>query len=326
MPISHTWDESRNGRGLASTASAVRRRTLLRIAGLHALLERTPGDVTTRIALIDGPVITDAGLEAQPIPIERDGQARSSLRARAHATHIASIFGGRPPDLLGLCPRATMVSVAVVDDAMLDGTLSPDAIGAELAEAVAAAVGADADVILLGIAVAGAGSGVFAPLHREIATAAGRGIRTVMPVGNDGGPGSPLLDVPGAVPVAFGDDAMRLDARNRWSPALAHSGIVAPGVAIPGLDGNGDVVFGTGSSFAAAIVTATYALLRACVPDVPREAIWAAMRQPTPGLARRGLPQPLDGEASYIRLARSHRAEGGTDHGRSAWGAMELAG
>lgn len=279
-----------------------RRSVLLRSAGLQHLRRLTAGDPATRIALIDGAVARDRRLPPVTVLAAGDGDPNASNRARDHATHLASILVGQVPDLLGICPRITLLNVAAVDDRMLDGRMEPAEAGHVLAAAIRAAIDARAEVLLLGVSLHGAGRDAFGPLFELLGAAASRGIRAVIPAGNDGGLDSPAAELPGVIPVAFADDLATADRRNRWSVALARHGLLAPGTGVPGLDGLGNVVVRAGSSQAAAIVAGAYALLRAAVPRVDRQRTWESL------VRRDGMgsgPIALDAQASFLALTRA---------------------
>jgi membrane-anchored mycosin MYCP len=287
----------------ALKAAEDRRRVLLRMTGLTRLMERSAGDPDVRIALIDGAIADDPRLVGARVRSIAAEPGHPSSTANDHATQIASMLVGRGPGLLGICPRATILSSAVVDAAILDGTIPPALVASRLASAITAAVREGASVIQLGIGLMAHASAAFAPLAESISEAAARGVSTVAPVGNHGDLASPWLAVPGIVPVAFGTDAAALEPRSNWSPAVARSGLLAPGVDIPGIDRGGQIVLRSGSSFAAAFVTGTFALLRALVPVASSATVWRALttRHGARGAGDNG-PFPLDAEAALQEL------------------------
>jgi subtilisin family serine protease len=284
-------------------AAEDRRRVLLRMTGLTSLMERSAGDPDVRIALIDGAIADDPRFVAARVRSIAAERRQPSSTADDHATQIASMLVGRGPGLLGICPRATILSSAVVDAAMLDDTVPPALVASRLASAIAAAVRDGASVIQLGIGLMAHASAAFAPFAESISEAAARGVSTVAPVGNHGDLASPWLAVPGIVPVAFGTDGAALEPRSNWSPTVARSGLLAPGVDIPGIGRDGQIVLRSGSSFAAAFVTGTFALLRALVPVASSTTIWMALttRHGAPDVGDNG-PFPLDAEATLEEL------------------------
>jgi subtilisin family serine protease len=301
--VEHRAGASADTRQGVLHAAVYRRRALLRMIGVAGLMERTDGDPSVRIALIDGAIADDPRLAGTRVISVATERGDPSFAANDHATHVASMLIGRGPGLVGICPRAMILSVPVIDAQILDGTLPPAVVASRLASAITAAVREGASVIQLGIGLAGYASAAFAPLTESVGEAAARGISTVAPAGNRGDLAPSWLAMPGVIPVAFGTDMAELDSRSNWSPTVARSGLLAPGVDIPGMGWDGQISLRSGSSFAAAFVTGAFALLSALVPGASSADIWRALRTKD-AFARAGAngPFPLDAEASLQEL------------------------
>ena len=135
--------------GDASTGTYDRavRSTLWRssLARLHAL---TAGGCDIRIALIDGPIAPHECLTgARIVRLTPSCDFDATSDAARHATFIASMLVGRGPAALGVCSKCTILSIAAVDTAMINGS-TPLAVAAKrLSAAVMQAIGEGALVI-----------------------------------------------------------------------------------------------------------------------------------------------------------------------------------
>jgi hypothetical protein len=259
--------------------------------------------------MVDGAVDrTHAALSEATVTVVRSGMGEDTgLRARTHATFVASMLVGRGPHALGICSDCTLVSIPAVTDEMLEDGVQRRSVAARLAVTVTEAVELGADVILLGVELSPSAGSDFFALTDAIDAAARHGVRTVFPAGNAAAPrDSPLVRTWGSVPVGLAGHDGSPDPGGTWSVALGARGLMAPGRDIPGADLAGGVRFASGSSFSAAFVAATFSLLRSLVPRRSREAIWNSLRHPWPRSTEPSLvPPSLDGDASAKRLLQT---------------------
>jgi subtilisin family serine protease len=282
-----------------------RRSFLLHAAGLTRLSGLTAGIPEVRIALVDGPISFDPRLvQSEILTVFPISSSDHAIAAR-HATHVASILTGDSPDLMAICRKCTILSVPVIDDRALAGHVSAHAISRRLSDGIIAAIDAGADIIHLGLLVNPASAEAFGPLIEVLRGAARMGIHTVIPAGNNGSLGVlPPLVVPGLVPVVLGSDEGNATPFSSSNLETARRGLLAPGFNIPGPKAEHSTSLRTGSSFSAAFVTGTFALLRSLYPSIPiSEVLGAILRAGTGSPTPLGLvPRRLDGEASLQLL------------------------
>jgi subtilisin family serine protease len=283
---------------------------VLRMAGLVELVKVTKGRPGFTIALIDGPIAKDhpSLMEAAILTSETTTPLAEPTPEVVHATFIASMMVGRGPSVLGLCQQCTLLSLPVVDSAMLGGTTSHAAIAKRLGAAVETAVKLGSNVINLSLEFAAGLGPAFGALAEALAAASNAGVRTVVPTGNTGGLAPfQLFAAAGAIPVGLGRHDGTPHPLGTWGMGIGRRGLLAPGVGIPGAVPPGGYGVRSGSSFAAALVTATFALLSAAVPTLDSDGVWNALLNPAGSWRplRSLVPRPLDGELSYRRLVHS---------------------
>ncbi len=238
-----------SGDPLAGLAYAPRR------MGLEPLLGTLAGR-GVRVAVIDtGVALAHPDLAASSIDtLDTTG---ASYVAEAHGTAVAGVIAasaGNGEGSFGLAPAVEMLSIRACA-AVSSGALSARCRSSALAAGVDAAIKADVDIINLSL------TGPPDALLAELINAAlDAGIVVVAAAGNGGPLAKPAF--PAALPGVFAVTAT--DASDELYPE-ANRGfyidVSAPGVDIltPGLDGRYPTVSGT--SFAAAQVTAVLALL-----------------------------------------------------------------
>ncbi|MFN0128332.1 MAG: S8 family serine peptidase [Verrucomicrobiales bacterium] len=238
---------------------------------------RTEGTPTFKIALIDGPVARDhPSLTNAPITeLAVPSDSNSASPSRRHATFMASILVGQSDEVVGLCPACTVLSLPAVDDDMVTGRTSARETAQRIAACVGRAVEADADLVVLSLEFAPRQQQAFQIVADAIARAAARGVRTVLPAGNQSSldPGL-VAAAPGAVPVALGYDNGLVHPRATLGMAIAQRGLLAPGVDIPGALSTGGYALRSGSSFSAALVAGAAGLLSGLLPRATRDDIW----------------------------------------------------
>ncbi|MCR9276706.1 MAG: S8 family serine peptidase [Pseudomonadaceae bacterium] len=181
----------------------------------------------------------------------------ASYVAEAHGTAVVGVIAaakGNGEGGFGLAPGTDVFSIRACQ-AVSIGALAARCRSSSLAAAIDAAISADVDIINLSL------TGPPDPLLAELINAAlDAGIVVVAAAGNGGPLAKPAF--PAALPGVFAVTAT--DASDAGYPAAnqgAYIDVSAPGVDIlaPGLDGRYPTVSGT--SFAAAQVTAVLAML-----------------------------------------------------------------
>jgi subtilisin family serine protease len=279
------------------------RERVLGQARLTKLVAESSGGPEVRIALIDGPIgwshpgLRGARMESVPgfVPPQP---------ASEHATFLASMLVGRGGDLLGLCPGCTLLSVPVIDAAFERAELPARDAAARVVRAVGRALSLGAEVIQLRLDLSPEAAGPFDVVACALESAAARGVRTVLAAGCAGE--SPVLDAVGVVPVAAALPDGSMDPETALGTALGSRGMLAPGTDLPGAVLPAGTALRSGSSYAAAFVTGTFALLRSRFPRLGADRVWEEMLDERPRSGRRAasLPPVLDAEAIRLRAAR----------------------
>ncbi len=276
-------------------------RALLRRTGMLRIRAHTEGRPAFRIALIDGPIWSghDSLKDANIKVVAAAERLDSGAPAVVHATFIASMLVGRGEGVVGLCPGCTLLSVPVVGDEMLSGSIPAPSVAQQLAEAVMLAVALDANVIQISLDFPAATRGCFHVLLGALEKAAAAGAIIVMPAGNLATlECNSLLASSAVIPVAASDWNGLPIRQGSLGPTVARKGFLAPGTEIPGALSPKGFTTLSGSSYAAAFLTGAFALLDSL--ELPRGA-----RQAGGGLlggsARMSgtVPQHLDAEASF---------------------------
>lgn len=283
------------------TRTEDRRRFILRQIRLLGITRLTQGIPQVRIALIDGPVsishpvLSAATIEQYPqIP-------GTELADQSHATFIASLLVGRGGGVLGIAPGCTIVSLPIQDGEFQKLQLRAEEAAERVARAIYQAVELRADVIQLSLDFVPAADAAFRRVVEAIRHAAARGTCIVVAAGNRPRLGSSgVLAVPGVLAVAMADDAGRIYPGSPIGPAIGR-GLRCPGSDLPGAVPPDLVIGGSGSSFAAALVSGAIALLRSLRQDMcPLEIAANYPRPRVPSV----LPPLMDGAAWLEALPR----------------------
>lgn len=279
---------------------------LVAAAGMSRALAASRGHLGFAIALLDGVITTShpcfAGARIeQAVPLGYDpGRA-----ACAHATFIASMLVGRLGDVLGLCRECTLLSFPIADRAFEQGSVPAAAAGMRLAQAVRAAVERGADLIQISAAFDPERSRSFNVLAGAVAAAVRRGVYTVIAAGNDAAlASSPVLSAPGVIPVALAAAGGSPYSAGPLTATLGSRGIRAPGMDIPGAASPDLYTVASGSSYAAAFVTAALAQLFTAFPAEPREQIVEHLLRRR---VRSIVPPQLNVDATFEHLLQHKR-------------------
>lgn len=275
------------------------RRRILRQAGMLELCRTTRGAARVRIALIDGPILRSHPALKDARIIEYPQVVGVEAADPAHATFIASLLVGRSLGVLGIAPDCTLLSLAVQDEAFQDLELPASEAARRIACAIQRAIDLQADLIQLSSEFLPQSDSAFAPVVLAIARAASLGICTVVAAGNQPRLGaSRIMLVSGVLPVAAATADGSVHPTAPLSPAIGR-GIRSPGVGLPGATTDGGVGERSGSSFAAALVSGTLALMKGIHPRLSTLHIAAKRPRPTHSSM---VPPMLDGAAWHSAL------------------------
>lgn len=281
------------------------------VPGLGQLMRTSRGSSLVRIAIIDGVVEShhEALAAAKIIQHGPPGhpESQEEREARGHATFVSSILVGKPG--LGICPDCTLLSVPAFYGCFAEGRLSEGDAARRLAACVKRAIELGADVLHFSLEFAPEASRSFGILASALNQAGARGVRTVVAAGNRGAmSASPVLAAAGVVPVAMAGRDGKLDHRSNRGALVGRRGLLAPGVDIEGAELPTGTGRRWGSSYAAALVTGAFALLRSRFLWLDKHEIWAALMNPIPRLRTRSIVPPrLDVGASLHVLTRHMR-------------------
>jgi len=231
------------------------------IPGVAELWAHTRGDSRIRIAVLDGPVdvahpcFRGARLTLHESAVGRDNEEGP---ARRHGTHVASVIFGRG-GVEGLAPLCHGLIIPIFGSA--NERIRPCS-QLDLAHGILRALEQDAHLINISAGELSSSGEAETLLASVIADCARRGVLIVAAAGNDG---CPCLHVPAAhravLAVGAMDEAGEPLAFSNWGAQYHTHGIVAPGEDIVGARAGGGTTVGTGSSYAAAVVTGVAALL-----------------------------------------------------------------
>src|SRR5262245_20218075 len=234
------------------------------LPGLDGLRALTRGDPRICVAVLDGPVdrrhpsLRGADLTAVEglVPSAPDGGP-----ATRHGTHVASVIFGQPGGPVdGLAPRCRGVVIPIFESAD-DGTFRACS-QLDFARALTEAVRHGAHVINVSggqFAPSGAAHPLLAGVVRDVVR---RGVLVVAAAGNEGCdcPQVPAAQE-GVLAVGATDAGGEPLGFSNWGGRYQAQGILAPGEGVPGAGLDGGTAPGTGTSYAAAVVSGVTALL-----------------------------------------------------------------
>jgi subtilisin family serine protease len=214
-----------------------------------------------------------------------------------HGTFVAGILvarrGSRAP---AICPGCTILSRPIFRE-VTDEERAPAADPGEVADAIMETVRAGAHVLNLSAATGGPSTRTEQALHQALDYASQWGVLVVAAAGNQATlGGSSIIRHPWVIPVISYDADGRPAGGSTLGSSIGRRGIGAPGEAIESLDTHGGTRIGGGTSFAAAFVTATIALLFSLYPDADPATVRNAITGN--GFRRTVTPPLLNAEAA----------------------------
>ena len=226
------------------------------------------------VGLLDGPVVVShPDLNSEHIRVLPNGEqgacARTSSAACRHGTFVAGILlARRGSPAPAICSDCSLLVRPIFAEASVEAELGPTATPEQLATAIAECVDAGAWVLNLSSAMGQPSTRAEPVLREALDYAAARGVLVVAAAGNQGLVGSSVITRhPWVIPVVgYGLDERPMAASNLGS-SMGRRGLGAPGEGVISLASEGEPLTLAGTSFAAAFVTGTAALLWSQFPD-----------------------------------------------------------
>lgn len=245
---------------------------VLGLVGLPALMAISSGRRQVVVGLIDGPVFLGhqnlATASIREIPRMSGGCTRTSSLACRHGTFVAGIFAAtRRSSAPAICPDCSLLVRPIFSESVVEREQLPSATPQQLAQALCDCVRAGAWIVNLSSSMAAPSASAQHQLCEALDFAAGKGVLVVAAAGNQGSLGSSAITRhPWVIPVVgYGTDG-RLMPQSNLGSSSGKRGVGAPGEGITSIAPDGGSVTLSGTSVAAAVVTASVALLWSLFP------------------------------------------------------------
>jgi subtilisin family serine protease len=280
--------------------------TTLDLVGLTTLMQRTPGNASISIGLIDGPValrgpdLAAAAIREIPAPSSATICETSTSYTCAHGTFMASMLAApRGGEHAAICPDCTLLVRPIFHDRRPSDSEPPVASADDLAAAIFDCIQAGARAINLSLALVQPSLTSERLLQSALDHALTRGVIIVAAAGNQRALGSTVITRhPWVIPVMACDLQGRPAAYSNFGRSIGSRGLSAPGDS-PSPSGAREFQF-RGTSVAAPYITGTVALLWSLFPGATAQAVKLAV---TGAATRRpGIVPPLLNAASAYQL------------------------
>jgi len=258
----------------------------------------TRGQRDVVVGLIDGPVSFDhpelTNANIGEIPGISGRCTRTDSVACRHGTFVAGVLATpRSSPAPAICPGCTVLVRPIFAETVGEGELLPRATPQQLAAAISDCVRAGVWVVNLSAATGAPSTRVEWPLHEALDDAANHGVLVVAAAGNQGTLGSSAITRhPWVIPVVGYGSQGRPMALSNLGGSLGKRGLGAAAEDVRSIVPDGGSVTLTGTSFAAAIVTGTIALLWSVFSGASAVEIKNAVLA-SPTQRRRGIVPPL---------------------------------
>jgi subtilisin family serine protease len=281
----------------------------LELVRLRALMALGSGSASVSVGLMDGPVAAGLpDLAAARIRSVGGGGAvcaRVQSSACAHGTFVAGILvARRGSPAPGICPGCTLLVRPIFGEATTGG--GPTATPQQVGRAIVECVHAGTRILNLSAATGEPSTRHERELRQALDFAARRGVLVVAAAGNRATLGSSAITRhPAVIPVVAYDRGGQPMSQSTLGSSAGRRGLGAPGEAIVSLGADGRAVTRAGTSFAAAFVTGTIALLWSLFPRAGASQIKRALSQ---GRRRTTvIPPLLDAQAAHAAMAAASR-------------------
>ena len=267
---------------------------------LHSLMNLSSGKPDIKIGIIDGPVeLNHSALEHTNIKTVRSSQVNTCVNASSiacsHGTFVAGIIcAKRGLSAPAICPNCEIILNPIfkeeTDSLTRNGMILPSATAEGLSKAIIETVDAGARIINLSLGLSSSSLTVFEGLQQAYDYSLRKGVLIVAAAGNQGYIGNvSLINHQWLIPVVACDENGRIDTTSNFGSSIGKRGLMAPGVNITSISAGGGFRQLSGTSFAAAFVTGSIALIWSLFP----EATAGAVRQSLIGSNQRSIIPPL---------------------------------
>ena len=278
----------------------------LDLVNLPTLMERTQGSPAVRIALIDGPVVTEHTDLATDHLVAISGEKsasciRTDSAACLHGTFVAGILSARRNSAApAICPDCTLLIRSIFTETNSASEHMPSATPLELAKAIVETIDAGAHLINLSVALSAYSSRGKQELVDSLNYAASHGVIVVAAAGNQrlvGG--STITGHSWVIPVAACDSQGKPVKDSNLGNSIGRRGLSAPGQDITSLGTNGSPARLAGTSAAAPFVTGTAALLWSLFPKASPSRVKLALTNGSGPRRKTVVPPLLDAWGAY---------------------------
>jgi subtilisin family serine protease len=281
----------------------------LDLVKLTALMERSTGCPDVKIALIDGPVVTQhpdlAGENLHEIPGNASGTCtQASSIACLHGTRVAGVLSAKRGSAApAICPNCTLLVRPIFGETTAANGEMPSTTPDELAQAVLSCIAAGAQVLNVSSALAQPSIKNERALDEALDQAARHGVLVIVAAGNQGTLGSTAITRhPWVIPVvAFDHHGRPMDHSNLGS-SIGRRGLGAPGDRITSLGTDDTPITFGGTSAAAPFVTGAIALLWSLFRQATSAHMKLAITQAYSSRRATVVPPLLDAWGSYQYL------------------------
>ena len=270
------------------------------------------GRMETRVALIDGPVVTthpDLSGTILELPGKIGGACqRATSLACMHGTFVAGILSAKRGSAApAICPDCTLIIRPIFPETTSANGQMPSATPEELASAIIECIDAGAHVINLSAALANPSAKGERRLEDALGYCARRSVIVVAAAGNQSAVGSSAITHhPWVIPVIASDLRGRPISYTNLGSSIGRQGLSAPGERITSLAIYGQAPAFGGTSAAAPFVTGAIALLLSLFPNATAAAVKLAITTAAGTRRTTVVPPLLNAWAAYQALLTTH--------------------
>ena len=285
----------------------------LDLVKLAPLMRIASGRMETRVALIDGPVVTThpelSGTKILELPGKIGGACqRDTSLACMHGTFVAGILSAKRGSAApAICPDCTLIVRPIFPETTSAIGQMPSATPDELASAIIECIDAGAHVINLSAALANPSAKGGRRLSEALGYCARRSVIVVAAAGNQSAVGSSAITHhPWVIPVIASDLRGRPISYTNLGSSIGRQGLSAPGERITSLAIHGQAPAFGGTSAAAPFVTGAIALLLSLFPNATAAAVKLAITTAAGTRRTTVVPPLLNAWAAYQALLTTH--------------------